>query len=156
MSDEEKKKSQDPFDMLLNAMQSGGEGDNRANLQKIIGELGEFYDSLDLVLKHGKDWQKKLAVQLFQTLQIGLKGKLEEFCDKEGVDISKLEAFFRHPETMKSPAAQEIKTEIDAMKEKVEPKYNKEKQRLENEKESARIKKRSRKRKMEKNIKSKM
>jgi hypothetical protein len=91
----------------------GGEKENhQLMLQKIIQELGQFYDNLVVVLKDGSPWQKKLALDSFKRLQDGMKQRLESFCEKEGLDVRLFEKFMTSPEMQESTHIQELKGKI--------------------------------------------
>ncbi len=146
-----KEKQEDPLDHLLNVMGSKDKESNRATLQKIMGELSEFYDNLTLVLKYGTAWQKKLALNCFKNLQQGMKGKLETFCQKEGLNAKELEKILKGSIMQSSPQVLAAKEKIAAMEAKVEAVVKPRKKPVKKKSSN-----RAQKRKMEKHIRAKL
>jgi len=111
-------KKEDSLDSPLDPLGIDKEN-HQVMLQKIIQELGQFYDNLVVVLKDGSPWQKKLALDSFKRLQDGMRVRLESFCEKEGLDITQFEKFAMSSEMQDLPHIQEFKEKITDMDNKL-------------------------------------
>jgi hypothetical protein len=100
-------------------------------------------------LKHGSPWQKKRGLQLFTEFQEKMRGRLQLFCEREGIDIKEMDRLLHHPQLQASSKIQAAKKRVAELEEKL---YSSLQSKSRKEKPLA---KGARKRKMEKQIQAK-
>jgi len=116
---------EDPLDTLFRALMGKEPIESDEVIDQALGRISNFYQEFQFVMEKGNGAEKKEALHLFKQFHYQMRGQLEDFCEKEGLDSAVFDKLIAHPKFQSSSKLAAAKEELKKAEEGIAPFFEK-------------------------------